>query len=174
MSRAALGGLAMPVMFHLMMHPKASAQDKLSSEHGSASTPPTVQESRSMSVNRKVTVPVGNRESVGAVAGIVVGAGFTRRETRPARRMPLAQPGATSGQRLRPQYALTYSRAPGILPMSERPSMRAVSISDRGTASKLALNTKMQTMVENLGSASPKDAAISGGCSADKRRCFPL
>ena len=38
--------LAMPVMFHLMMHPKASAQDKLSSEHGSASTPPTVQESR--------------------------------------------------------------------------------------------------------------------------------
>jgi hypothetical protein len=38
--------LAMPVMFHLMMHPKASAEDDLSSEHGSASARPTVQESR--------------------------------------------------------------------------------------------------------------------------------
>src|SRR2546430_16882768 len=39
---------------------------------------------------------------------------------------------------------------------SERPSIRAASISDRGTASKLALNTKMQTIVENCGSASPQ------------------
>ena len=39
---------------------------------------------------------------------------------------------------------------------SARPSMRAASISDRGTASKLALNTKMQTIVEHCGSASPK------------------
>jgi CzcA family heavy metal efflux pump len=38
--------LAMPVMFHLMMHPKTSPQDHLSSEHGSAATPATVQESR--------------------------------------------------------------------------------------------------------------------------------
>src|SRR5437763_16305592 len=37
-----------------------------------------------------------------------------------------------------------------------RPSMRAASISDRGTASKLALNAKMQTIAENCGSDSPK------------------
>jgi hypothetical protein len=38
--------LGMPVMFHLMMHRKAFAQENLSPEHDSASTPPTVQESR--------------------------------------------------------------------------------------------------------------------------------
>src|SRR2546421_9424705 len=39
---------------------------------------------------------------------------------------------------------------------SESPSMLAASISDRGTASKLALNTKMQTIFENCGGASPQ------------------
>src|SRR5439155_26211962 len=39
---------------------------------------------------------------------------------------------------------------------SASPSMRAASISDRGTASKLALNTKMHTMVEHCGRASPQ------------------
>src|SRR5712691_2455693 len=39
---------------------------------------------------------------------------------------------------------------------SARQTIRAASISDRGTASKLALNTKMQTMVEHCGSASPQ------------------
>src|SRR5438093_2512482 len=33
---------------------------------------------------------------------------------------------------------------------SERPSMRAASMSERGTASKLALNTKMHTIVESM------------------------
>ena len=39
---------------------------------------------------------------------------------------------------------------------SDSPSIRAASISERGTASKLALNTKMQMMVENSGSARPR------------------
>jgi len=39
---------------------------------------------------------------------------------------------------------------------SPRPSMRAASRSERGTASKAALNTKMHTMVEHTGRASPK------------------
>src|SRR5215470_9112819 len=38
---------------------------------------------------------------------------------------------------------------------SERPSIRAASISERGTASNEALKTKMQMMVEHCGSASP-------------------
>jgi len=39
---------------------------------------------------------------------------------------------------------------------SERPSMRAASTSDRGTASKLPLKTKMHTMVEHCGKAKPQ------------------
>ena len=39
---------------------------------------------------------------------------------------------------------------------SLRPSMRAASISDCGTASNAALNTKMQTMVESSGKARPR------------------
>ena len=39
---------------------------------------------------------------------------------------------------------------------SPNPSIRAASISDRGTASKLALNTKMQTIVDSSGSARPR------------------
>ena len=39
---------------------------------------------------------------------------------------------------------------------SPSPSIRAASISERGTASKLALKTKMQMMVESSGRASPR------------------
>src|SRR5437868_6427212 len=44
---------------------------------------------------------------------------------------------------------------------SDRPSMRAASIKERGTASKLALKTKMQTMVEHCGRASPSQESSS-------------
>src|ERR1700753_3857103 len=43
---------------------------------------------------------------------------------------------------------------------SERPSTRAASISERGTASKLALKTKMQMLGENIGKESPR--TVSG------------
>ncbi len=39
---------------------------------------------------------------------------------------------------------------------SLRPSIRAASISDFGTASNAALNTNMHTMVESIGNARPK------------------
>ena len=39
---------------------------------------------------------------------------------------------------------------------SESPSIFAASMSERGTASKLALKTKMQTMVDICGSARPR------------------
>src|SRR6266567_7301394 len=47
----------------------------------------------SMSVNRKVTVPVGNRESVRGVGGIALGAEFTRGKTHSAGHVLLVQPG---------------------------------------------------------------------------------
>ena len=39
---------------------------------------------------------------------------------------------------------------------SDSPSIRAASISERGTASNAALKTKMQMMVESSGSARPR------------------
>ena len=39
---------------------------------------------------------------------------------------------------------------------SDKPSIRAASISDLGTASNAALNTKMHTIVDNMGKARPK------------------
>ena len=42
---------------------------------------------------------------------------------------------------------------------SLRPSTRAASISEGGTASKLALKTKMQMMVESSGRATPSQVS---------------